>query len=502
MRRLFFSLGLLIAMNHCQFSHHKIIIHIDLKGAPPRPSYFKQLLTTISDVGADGVLIEWEDMFPYEGALGEIKNGYSYTHDEALDILRHAESLKLSVIPLVQTIGHLEWILKIKNFVGFREHPDYPLVACIGDDKVVELILDSLNQVMKLHSEVGMPYVHIGADEAYIMGECPADLRILPNYANNKKRLVFDYVKKVAKNITLQYPQTKVLIWHDEFKNVNDTLVKQYELDRLVTPVVWYYQPDLATKLPKYKWKQLVRSFSSVWGASAFKGGNGPNRYWNYVEHYMKNNKAWYQQALEHSDLIKFQGFIITGWQRFHHFAPLCELFPVSMASLAINVKLIKHFTLSEDDLSGILHALKCPNGTTISHLKRGQDQCRFSGHKVRNAIRDFMLIKQQHDNAMIFEEAEYLQPYQMQMNFSCSYGIRNFEIMYKKYLQRLDEMIDWLRSSLQELFYEDVYFEFMVDYIEPFYSELESKLRSVRAINSRTVYPPRPWFPSEGTLG
>ncbi|CAJ0591061.1 unnamed protein product [Cylicocyclus nassatus] len=313
-------------------------------------------------------------MFPYEGALGEIKNGNAYTHDEALDILRHAKSLKLSVIPLVQTIGHLEWILKTKNFAEFCENPDYPLV-------------------MKLHSEVGMPYVHIGADEAYIMGECPADLRILPNYANNKKRLVFDYLKKVAKNITLQYPQTKVIIWHDEFENVNDTLVKQYDLDRLVTPVVWYYQPDLATKLPKYKWKQLARSFSSVWGASAFKG------------------------------------------------------------------------------------------------------------HEVRDVIRDFMLIKQQHDNAMTSEEAEYLQPYQVQLNASSSYGIRKFENMYENYLQRLDEMISLLRFSMQELFYEDVFFEFMADYIESFYSDLESRLKNVRAINSRKVYPPRPWFQSKGAL-
>ncbi|KIH58870.1 hypothetical protein ANCDUO_10915 [Ancylostoma duodenale] len=64
-----------------------------------------------------------------------------------LTVAYSAESLGLSVIPLVQTIGHLEWILKTKEFSNLRENASYPMVACIGDPSALELILDSVNQV-------------------------------------------------------------------------------------------------------------------------------------------------------------------------------------------------------------------------------------------------------------------------------------------------------------------------------------------------------------------
>ncbi|KAK6057505.1 hypothetical protein COOONC_04982 [Cooperia oncophora] len=195
----------------CQASHREAIVHFDLKGAPPRPSYFKQLLTIVSDLGADGVLIEWEDMFPYAGALGRIKNGNAYSVDETLDILQHAHSLGLSVTPLVQTVGHLEWILKTEEFARLRENTSFPMVACIGNDETQALILDSIHQVMTLHSKVQMSDIHIGADEVFQMGQCDADRKLLPvKYHNSTKRLVFDYIRTVATNITKTFPKSQV----------------------------------------------------------------------------------------------------------------------------------------------------------------------------------------------------------------------------------------------------------------------------------------------------
>ena len=44
------------------------IIHIDLKGAPPIVDYFIAYVRLIKRLGGTGVLIEWEDTFPYDGA--------------------------------------------------------------------------------------------------------------------------------------------------------------------------------------------------------------------------------------------------------------------------------------------------------------------------------------------------------------------------------------------------------------------------------------------------
>lgn len=75
----------------------KKLVHLDLKGAPPRIDYLHkvialltylflicmlnarglsdmtvpslQLIGLFSGLGADGILVEYEDMFPYEGEL-------------------------------------------------------------------------------------------------------------------------------------------------------------------------------------------------------------------------------------------------------------------------------------------------------------------------------------------------------------------------------------------------------------------------------------------------
>ena len=43
------------------------IVHFDLKGAPPSIDYMKKVVTISKELGATGVLIEYEDMFPWTG---------------------------------------------------------------------------------------------------------------------------------------------------------------------------------------------------------------------------------------------------------------------------------------------------------------------------------------------------------------------------------------------------------------------------------------------------
>ena len=43
------------------------IVHFDLKGAPPSIAYMKKVVTMSAHLGATGVLMEYEDMFPWTG---------------------------------------------------------------------------------------------------------------------------------------------------------------------------------------------------------------------------------------------------------------------------------------------------------------------------------------------------------------------------------------------------------------------------------------------------
>ena len=64
--------------------------------------------------GATGLLLEWEDTFPYTRELSPIgSNGLNslssgYTAQEARQILQVAGDCGLAVMPLIQTFGHME----------------------------------------------------------------------------------------------------------------------------------------------------------------------------------------------------------------------------------------------------------------------------------------------------------------------------------------------------------------------------------------------------------
>lgn len=58
--------------------------------------------------GCTGLLIEYEDTFPYDGDLNFLACSEAYSKQNIGELLLLAERLELDVIPLVQTFGHLE----------------------------------------------------------------------------------------------------------------------------------------------------------------------------------------------------------------------------------------------------------------------------------------------------------------------------------------------------------------------------------------------------------
>lgn len=58
------------------------LVHFDLKGAPPKMEYLLKLIPMFVKLGATGLLVEYEDMFPYEGILESTAASNHYTKAE------------------------------------------------------------------------------------------------------------------------------------------------------------------------------------------------------------------------------------------------------------------------------------------------------------------------------------------------------------------------------------------------------------------------------------
>lgn len=120
-----------------QFKGYRIV-HLDLKGAPPRMSYYEEFFPLIHNLGATGILMEYEDMFPFSGPqLQDLPAYNAYSKSDIRHILQLAADNELEVIPLIQTFGHLEFLLKLQKYTELREVQKYPQVTYYKELNVV-----------------------------------------------------------------------------------------------------------------------------------------------------------------------------------------------------------------------------------------------------------------------------------------------------------------------------------------------------------------------------
>ncbi|VDM13484.1 unnamed protein product [Wuchereria bancrofti] len=145
------------------------IVHFDLKGAPPTLKYYKKIFPLLKEMKVDGILMEYEDMFPYWNELSVLKRTIAYSKTILKAILELASNNNLEVIPLVQTFGHMEFVLKHSKYSIYREDMFKHDTICPSDEGSWHLITEMLTQIRIMHPNAKR--IHIGADEVYTIGQ-------------------------------------------------------------------------------------------------------------------------------------------------------------------------------------------------------------------------------------------------------------------------------------------------------------------------------------------
>ena len=122
------------------------LVHFDLKGAPPKVSYLLKMIPLLRQWGATGILVEYEDMFPYKNRLSVLSKPYAYTSDD-LKLLQEATKAEgMDYIPLLQSFGHVEFILKHPQFQNLREASINPMSLCPKHEDSLPLIEEIVDQ--------------------------------------------------------------------------------------------------------------------------------------------------------------------------------------------------------------------------------------------------------------------------------------------------------------------------------------------------------------------
>lgn len=144
--------------------------HIDMNIAQFRGPYLKSELKALAALGYNAILWEVENNIRWE-TCPECVSPDAFTKAEFKDILAYSRSLGLEPIPLLQTIGHCEYVLKNERYRSLAEVPERIDQYCPQNPEVVALLTKWINEYLDLFGP--LRYFHLGADEAYTLGECP-----------------------------------------------------------------------------------------------------------------------------------------------------------------------------------------------------------------------------------------------------------------------------------------------------------------------------------------
>lgn len=359
-----------------KFEGHKLV-HLDLKGAPTKMDYLIEMLPRFAKWGATGLLVEYEDVFPYNGKYEVLSAKNSYNEDEIKHFLELAGENNLVVIPLVQTFGHLEFVLKHKAFSHLRETEHFTNSLCPNNKESVPMVLELIDEVLALHP--GLKWFHIGGDEVWNLKTCSVCMKD----EHNKSQLFILHMLPILKH--LQSKDVTPIMWDDMMRLWPVEYLQ--ELGPLVEPMVWAYRSDLTGYFPPGMWQRYGVAFKKIWAGSAFKGATFPWSNFVPVGFHVQNNLNWLDIISKLPPTLEVNGVALTGWSRFDHYGTLCELLPAAVPSLAYCLQALSQGHMDEELRKSTAKELGLPESFPLNQHRFNKDyhppDGSFPGHEI-----------------------------------------------------------------------------------------------------------------------
>jgi hexosaminidase len=270
--------------------------HLDMRIQVMKPEALKKFALELSKSGINTLIMEYEATFPFE-KHPLIANRYAYTKAELSDFIKYCNGINIDVIPLQQSFGHVEYILRHDRYSELREDKkDYSQVNPLEEEKARQLFTDLFTELEEIHTS---KYVHIGCDETRLLGKG----------AQSKAKIEKEGIGK---------------LYGDYVAMICDVVIKMGKIPVLWADIALKY-PESLKYLPKstifvdwnYGWAldnfgnhaQLMKSGFEIWGAPALR--SFPDNY---------NLSTWQKHLDNIRDFIPqgrtlgYTGMVMTSW--------------------------------------------------------------------------------------------------------------------------------------------------------------------------------------------
>ncbi len=281
-------------MNLPSFPHRGLHLDLRIQAMPIRA--LRALAEESAEAGLNTLLIEWEATFPFR-KHAIISNSYAYTRQEIDGFIRHCSRLGIAVIPLQQCFGHVEYILRHARYASLRESTrDFCQVCACRLTEAGKVFGEIFTEIAAVHPS---PFLHIGGDETYLLGNCPACRSEAD--AKGKSLLYINYVKTMVRLVTAL--GKRPLLWADMLLKYPEAVA---ELPRDTVFVDWNYgwKPDHFGDQSK-----LRQTGCEIWGAAALRCHPDNHSSIDWQTHF--ENLRDFIPFVRKSD---YRGMILTSW--------------------------------------------------------------------------------------------------------------------------------------------------------------------------------------------
>ncbi len=173
--------------------------HIDMNGGHYPLEYLETWIRQLAELGYDTILWEVENCIQWETCPGCVAPG-AHSKADFKVLLKVANELGLRPIPLLQTIGHAEYVLKRDEYKFLAELPDNISQYCPSNTQLLPFLHRWIGEYYELFG--ALEYFHIGADEAWSLGHCPkcaetvAKSSLSDLYVNHVNRVIEPILEK------------------------------------------------------------------------------------------------------------------------------------------------------------------------------------------------------------------------------------------------------------------------------------------------------------------
>ena len=278
-----------------------VAYHVDLRVQVFPLPVLKQMAAEAKEHGFNTLIMEWEGAYPYKDHA-IISNRYAYSREEIKTFIDYAENLGLDVIPLQQTLGHAEYILRNERYAHLRaDAKDFSQIDPTLMPEAKALFSELISDMVSMHDS---EYIHIGGDETWLL-DCNRCRKAWGELSESegKSKLYVDYIGMIA-GIVKAHGKTP-LVWADMILEHPEAITK---MPKDIVYIDWNYgwaYDRFGTNPTTLRDKHDLE----FWGATAIR--SWPDDYHVNTWNTHLNNQFDY---IPFAKQAGFTGMVLTSW--------------------------------------------------------------------------------------------------------------------------------------------------------------------------------------------